>query len=302
MIFILLCHRNFRRQISPLPPKIILMSPPFALFTIAVVLGSFLLPVDSFSTSSPISIVSRPKSALTRCKSTRGSPSIDNSDETPKHNKKKGDSVRNATGIRPSIHPTTINCIAEALLLRAKGGKRGDDTVIDIDIGKKDVQPLQIAMNAGTIAFDAIEQRNTAAAMDETTDIFNPGEAQTISGRVVGVVTRMRDLEQTLIEKVNEANWVTKYGEEESFGVLKGECRFAKTGEESGNTAEEVEKELSEMLKLNPLLRMNRAECLLALFIASVEQPTLEKIGQTVSGGSMIDFVDYDRIEVLGVA
>ncbi|KAL7462769.1 hypothetical protein ACHAXS_003145, partial [Conticribra weissflogii] len=201
-------------------------------------------------------------------------------------------SVRDATGIRPSIHPTTINCIAEALLIRAKGGKRGDDTVIDIDIGNKDVQPLQIAMNAGTIAYDAIEQRNTAATMDETTDIFNQGEAQTISGRVVGVVMRMRDLEQTLIEKVNEVNWVTKYGEEESFGVLKSECRFAK----------KVEKELSETMKLNPLFRMNRAECLLALFIAAVEQPTLEKIGQTVSGGSTIDFVDADRIEVLGVS
>ena len=34
--------------------------------------------------------------------------------------KKKGDSLRDATGIRPSLHPTTINCIAEALLLRSQ--------------------------------------------------------------------------------------------------------------------------------------------------------------------------------------
>ena len=34
--------------------------------------------------------------------------------------KKKGDSLRDETGIRPSLHPTTINCIAEALLLRSQ--------------------------------------------------------------------------------------------------------------------------------------------------------------------------------------
>lgn len=34
--------------------------------------------------------------------------------------KKKGDSVRSTTGIRPSLHPVTINCVAEALLLRSK--------------------------------------------------------------------------------------------------------------------------------------------------------------------------------------
>lgn len=34
--------------------------------------------------------------------------------------KKKGDSLRSTTGIRPSLHPTTINCIAEALLLRSQ--------------------------------------------------------------------------------------------------------------------------------------------------------------------------------------
>ena len=38
----------------------------------------------------------------------------------PPPKKKKGDSIRSATGIRPSLHPTTINCIAEALLMRSK--------------------------------------------------------------------------------------------------------------------------------------------------------------------------------------
>ena len=37
-----------------------------------------------------------------------------------KKEKKKGDSLRDATGIRPSLNPTTINCVAEALLLRSR--------------------------------------------------------------------------------------------------------------------------------------------------------------------------------------
>ena len=41
-------------------------------------------------------------------------------DDSCGHVKKKGDSLRDATGIRPSLHPTTINCIAEALLLRSQ--------------------------------------------------------------------------------------------------------------------------------------------------------------------------------------
>ena len=46
---------------------------------------------------------------------------VDVSDgSTAKPTKKKGDSLRDATGIRPSLHPTTINCIAEALLLRSQ--------------------------------------------------------------------------------------------------------------------------------------------------------------------------------------
>jgi hypothetical protein len=35
--------------------------------------------------------------------------------------KGKGDAVRGATGIRPSLHPTAVNCVAEALRLRCRG-------------------------------------------------------------------------------------------------------------------------------------------------------------------------------------
>jgi hypothetical protein len=44
---------------------------------------------------------------------------------------------------------------------------------------------------------------------------------------------------------------------------------------------------------------MSRAESLLALFIHTVEQPTLAKMGEQVSDNSKIDFIDADQLEVL---
>lgn len=153
----------------------------------------------------------------------------------------------------------------------------------------------------------AIDQRKSAAETDETTDEFTMEESQTISGRVVGVVMRMRELEQELMRKVNGAKWVRRYGEEEIFGVLKKECeqhqRRLAGGEEldalEEEGAETVEKQLADTIKINPLLRMNRAECLLALFLTTVEAPKLDALGEGVAGGSRVDFIDADRLEVL---
>ncbi|KAL7554871.1 hypothetical protein ACHAWF_018416 [Thalassiosira exigua] len=219
--------------------------------------------------------------------------------------KKKGDSIRDATGIRPSLHPTTINCVAEALLLRSqcvlgkKQNQNGEN--IAIDTADAESEPLQIAITAGGIALSAIDKRKEAAKTDETTDAFTTEETQTISGRVVGVVMRMRDLERTLMQRASSAKWVRKYGEEGSFGVLKKEL------EEPGADVEDVgplkdealEKELAETIKMNPLFRMNRAECLLATFLHTVESPKLEQLGEDVAGGSEVDFIDADRLEVL---
>ena len=53
-------------------------------------------------------------------------------DDSCGHVKKKGDSLRDATGIRPSLHPTTINCIAEALLLRSQCVLGGEMLTLDM--------------------------------------------------------------------------------------------------------------------------------------------------------------------------
>jgi len=149
----------------------------------------------------------------------------------------------------------------------------------------------------------AIDRRKAAAETDETTDEFPTEESQTISGRVVGVVMRMRELEDVLITRVNGAKWVGKYGEEESFGVLKKECQFAdetnNVSDDNETSLETIEKQLAETIKINPLLRMNRAECLLALFLSTVEHPKLEMMGVDMPGGSKVDFIDSDQLEVL---
>ena len=167
---------------------------------------------------------------------------------------------------------------------------------IAIDPADSQSEPLQIAITAGGIAVSAIDKRNEAAKTDETTDAFSPEESQTISGRIVGVVMRMRDLERKLIERANGAKWVRKYGEEGSFGLLKKEMDSATDG---GSADESLEKELAETIKLNPLFRMNRAECLLAIFLYTVEIPQLKQLGEDVAGGSEVDFIDSDRLEVL---
>jgi hypothetical protein len=217
-----------------------------------------------------------------------------NNSNTQKKKKKKGDSIRSSTGIRPSLHPTTINCIAEALMLRSSNNKS-----IPIDVANSEVEPLQVAIAASEIAMKAINKHGNDGVDDES---FTVEESQAISGRVVGVVMRMRELEELLIQRVKGVGWVSKYGEEESFGVLRGECLQDKDGASSSSSDmdTELEKKLAETIKLNPLFRMNRAECLLGLFLDTVERPKLELLGdESVAGGSEVDFIDTDRLEVL---
>lgn len=223
--------------------------------------------------------------------------SANNEDDLSKNNKKKekGDSIRSTTGIRPSLHPTTINCISEALMLRST-----NNPDIDIDVSTTS-EPLQVAITASSIAFKAIDKRNSDK--DDTSEKFTMEESQTISGRVVGVVMRMNELEELLVQRVGSVGWVKKYGEEESFGVLGAECQ-SQGGDDiaanNNNNQEDLEKKkLAETIKINPLFRMTRAECLLCLFLDTVERPKLESLGEAVAGGSEVDFIDEDRLEVL---
>ena len=187
----------------------------------------------------------------------------------------KGDPLREATGIRPSLHPTTINAIADALKARAM---KQEGTNFRLD---DDVSPMDIALTASSIASNAITKRQESSDQDGMK--LTPQEQQTIAGRVVGVVMRLDELESALLEKVASVGWIAKYNEWATFGVLESE------------TNETVDKRVKD----DPLFGMSRAECLLALFLNTVEAPQLEKVGESVPDGSKIDFLDQDRSEVL---
>lgn len=197
----------------------------------------------------------------------------DHSDPEAPAEKKIGDPLREATGIRPSLHPTTINALAQALKMRAQ--KPGL-------IVNEETPALEVAMLAGKIASEAIDQRQASSDQDGMT--LTPDEQQSIAGRVVGVVMRFPELESLLVEKVAATSWIAKFADWDSFGVLANE-------DDLGDVHQRV--------KDDPLFAMTRAECLLALFLETVEAPSMEKAGQEAPDKGLIDFLDEDRKEVL---
>jgi len=96
------------------PPIIFIMITSVRLFILYLFVAFYYPTTTAFSTfqlRTKISIIDR------RCDAIIPNNSANSNDD---NTKKKGDSLRDATGIRPSLHPTTINCIAEALLLRSQ--------------------------------------------------------------------------------------------------------------------------------------------------------------------------------------
>ena len=72
----------------------------------------------------------------------------------------KGDKIREKNGVRPSLHPTTINALAEALKARAMNKEGMAFRVSDT------VQPLDIAITVGQIASTAISKRQQSSTED----------------------------------------------------------------------------------------------------------------------------------------
>jgi hypothetical protein len=141
------------------------------------------------------------------------------------------------------------------------------------------VKPLDVAIASGKLATAALAKRAKASEQDGMA--FDSEEQQTVAGRVIGVVMRFDELERLLVQKTQSVGWIKKYNEWASFGVLEDETN------------------VDNRIREDPLFAVNRAECLLALFLNTVEIPTLEKVKQEVAGGSTIDFIDADRLQVL---
>lgn len=237
----------------------------------------------------------------------------------------QGDPLRAATGKRPSLHPVTINAISDAFLLRSRAQKRLIEFPDNLDektpntnnqiksalskpninllqkTPKYDITPLDVAMAASKIATDALEKRRLATLReleknenDDCSMLLKNDECQVIAGRIVGVITRFQEMEQLLIQRVKNVGWVEKYGEYDSFGLLQEECAT----DLSGNT-NCINENLVDKIQNDALFRLNRAECVLALFLLNVEVPKLQQLGEEVAGGSQVDFIDQDRLEVL---
>ena len=231
-----------------------------------------------------------------------------------------GDPLRASTGVRPSLHPFTINALADALLARHAPEKVPSigDAGVPLDVAALDGtghRPVDVAAAAARLSFLALERRKASCKADgDLRSIPTDAEGQAVAGRVVGIVMRMRELEAELARRVGGTGWVAKYGEHGSFGTLKSECRRvaevdadadaeggagAGAGGQSAGIDPAIERELADRIRDDPLFRMCRAECLLAVFLHTVEGPRLAEIGEEVAGGSQVDFIDQDRREVL---
>lgn len=190
-----------------------------------------------------------------------------------------GDTVRLASGVRPSIHPLTINVISEILRKRSLDYFSG---ITD----KRDTIQIEPLLIDETIA-DALDKRNRACRADGSisSDTFNGEECEAIKTRVVGVVSTLERLENALVTKVSGVPWVAKYSEYGAFGVVSNECC-------NQNNSSRNQYDTMKALLEDPLLRMTRAECLLALFLTEI---TLGMTGRNET----IDFLDNERREVL---
>ena len=166
---------------------------------------------------------------------------------------------------RPSLHPITINALAEVIRRRSIS----DPKLVSTN------SALERAMVASAVAADSLHKRQVASKEDGMD--LSVTEQQTIAGRVVGVTLRCDDLEKKLEERCRDAAWIAKYNEWHAFGCTTTDAELA----------------------TDPLLRIHRAESLLAIFLHEVEIPELVAKNVTVPDASVIDFLDADRREVL---
>ena len=198
-----------------------------------------------------------------------------------------GDQLRASTGIRPSLHPIVINAIADALKSRSLQalGKIQEELHFAVD-EDNNVTPLDVAMTAGTFSAKYLALRQEQNPDED--EILTEKEEQAVAGRIMGVIMRLEALEEALRDAVQDTPWIADYGEWTTFGVVEQELK-------------EEDPSIHQPLVDNPLLAMNRAECLLGLFLKEVERPQLEKVKESVPDGSKIDFLDADRMEVLGL-
>jgi hypothetical protein len=196
----------------------------------------------------------------------------------------KVDPYRDTNNKRPSLHPITINILSQALKLRATNARSNSTTSYD-----EKENPLEVVVQVSALAATALAQRQSTSTKDQMT--LTVEEQQTVAGRVVGVMVRIRELQNLLYKTCRATPWIAKYNEWHSFGLVQPPDLDPLISPPDSNN-------FSELLG-DPLLLLNRAECLLALFLHSVEIPELRLKNCSVPDQSIIDFLDEDRQAVL---
>jgi hypothetical protein len=231
--------------------------------------------------------------------------------------KTDGDPIRAATGIRPSLHPVTLNALAHAMKVQAQHRRQqqphnspsSNDTAstttrnaTSTSIEYSDtLSPLHMAQWASQVAVEAIAQRQTATRQsNDNSMLLTTPETHTIVGRVVGVLLRRNaTLEPALRRACASVPWIAKYKEWDRFGVLPSECVHASDNNDNTSSESSLSNEVDEKILQDPLFALARAESCLALYLHMVEQPELQRKQASVPDQSRIDFLDDDRRQVL---
>jgi hypothetical protein len=210
----------------------------------------------------------------------------------------RDDPVRSSN--RASLHPLTINILSDLLQLRAQGDAPPFVNVVaekNATISSSSstvVTPLELAIGVSRMAVEKLTTRQELSNVDGMS--LTPEEQQTVAGRVVGVTMRLAMLEADLEQCCASTAWVAKYNEWERFGVVGSSSNQVEVDTTTTTTIT-----TQKLLLVDGLFRLNRAECLLALFLHRIERPELAKKAVSVPDNSTIDFIDIDRLQVLKI-
>ncbi|KAL7543028.1 hypothetical protein ACHAWF_007305, partial [Thalassiosira exigua] len=185
---------------------------------------------------------------------------------------------------RPSLHPIALDAIEEAFRLRAQNSTTSPLRLVD---GRTEWFEVQYSIVKFADRFLEKHSRPSKADTGDDEHSWTEDELQTVGGRIVGVLTRLDDLEwewnhrvsTSPIASLTEGTWKT------TLGLHPGdvEQRCART--------------LDLALSSEAEFARARAEKMLALFLLNVEGPGLEASGNAAPGGSDPDFVE-DRAQL----
>ena len=173
---------------------------------------------------------------------------------------------------RKSLHPMTIDIIAEILRVRAQ-----NDTNTPIRFINDSIEGWEILAQATKVAEQIVEPALRQGFLE-------PEEASLIGGRVVAVVMRLEDLEWELEHRCKQEPWIAEQSLWDSFGVLPDESCI---------------RTLDERILKDDDFTIKRAERLLAIFLLNLEGPGVKAAGDRLLDGSVVDFLAKNHYEIM---